>query len=64
MPNVKVPIRCWFNSKLIIDIDNKSTYRDGIVNLMIVRKSITRRELIEKLYHVKSKHHQIYLTCK
>ena len=44
---------------------NKPTYIDKIVKLVIVRKSITRRELVEKVHQItkiNSNKHQFHLT--
>ena len=52
MSNVNVPLLYWFNGQLTINRDNKATYLDEIVKPMIMRKSITIRELVEKLHQI------------
>jgi len=67
MFNVSVLLLCWFNDKLTIDKQNKSTYVDKIVKPMLVRKSITRHELVEKIHHIARNNpndYQIHVICK
>ena len=52
MSNANVSLLCWFNGTLIIDRDNNSTYVNEIVKSVTVRKLITRRELVEKVYQI------------
>jgi len=37
MSNDHVPLLCWFNGKLIIDMDNKPSYVNGMVKLMVAK---------------------------
>ena len=41
-----VNVLCWFNGTLTIDVDNNPTYVNGVVKPVIVRKSITRENLL------------------
>ena len=47
-----VPLLCWFNDTLIIDNDNNPVYVNGIIKLVIVRKSITRHKLVTKVHQI------------
>ena len=67
MCNTNVHILCWFNDRLTLDRNNNLSYVNGIVKSILVRKSITRRELIEKVYRIikiNPNEHQFHLTCK
>ena len=63
---LNVSFLCWFNGKLTIDKENNPTY-DEIIKPILVRKSTTMCELIEKIHHIAKiilNDYQIHLTCK
>ena len=67
MSDVNVFFLYWFIGELTIDNENKPTYIDKILKSMPVRKSTTRRELVEKIHHIAKinpNDYQILLTCK
>jgi len=67
MCNTNVLILCRFNGRLTRDRNNNPNYVNGIVKLMVVGKSITRHELIEKAHRITKTNpneHQCHLTCK
>jgi len=47
-----VPLICWFDGTLTTDKDNSPKYVNGVVKYVMVRKSITRRELVEKIHRI------------
>ena len=49
---MNVSFLCWFNGRLTIDKENKSTYIDGIVKPILEKKSTIRYELVEKIHHI------------
>ena len=65
MSSDRVSLLCWFNDKLTIDRDNSSSYVNGIVKPMVIRKILC--ELIEKVHQItiiNPGKHQIHLVCK
>ena len=48
MSSVNVPLLYWFDGTLTID--NNPMHVNRVVKLVIVRKSITRHELVEKIH--------------
>ena len=66
MSCASVSLVCWFNGILTIDMYNNPRYINGVGKPMIVRKSITWHELVEKIYRITKinpKEYQIQLTC-
>ena len=50
MSSASVPLICPYNDTLIVDMEGNLEYVNGIVKPMMVRKSITLRELVEKIH--------------
>ena len=65
MSSANVPPICWFNGTLTVDRNNKK-YINMIVKPVTVRKSIIRRELVEKIHRITKinpNEEQIHLIC-
>ena len=61
-----VPLFCRYTGTLTIDVKGNSKYVNVVVKSVMINKSITLRELVEKIHRIikiNSNEHQIHLTC-
>ena len=66
MSSDTVSLICWYNDTVTVDITNNPKDVNGIVKHVMVRKSITLCELVEKFHRItkiNSNKHQINLIC-